>query len=226
MNPLQFFTKLATMILPKPVYDPDAYDKATVTKIHKAWVEGGGVDLSGCLWIDVDSLPAILRTTRPRVEVLLEQVERAELQEIDNKLYLYGPEALKRIAVEKTRAGTNEKRLKYLKLSMEMYQQLDDSGAIDDKKHKFQFALLEAKKSLKGDRLEKIHTDTDELTGKPLSQDAQFSHIRAFHAYPAIGLKIENGLIVNPETHAVITKQGVVNEKQLLKLCNLPACSR
>ena len=37
--------------------------------------------------------------------------------------------------------------------------------------------------------------------------------------YPDLQLEIENGLIVNKETHDIITKENVQNEDDLYSLC-------
>lgn len=218
-NQLSVFKKLKNMIVPKPTYDWSEYDKGTITKIHNALVKGGGVDLTGCIWININDLPTLWRTTSKRTEVILEQVDRSEIQEINNESYLYGPEAVKRLYLEKNLPGASISRRKYLAIALDMYRQLDESDAVENRRNEFQNALVEAKASLKGERQKLVHTDVDELTGAPLKVDAQFSHIRAFHVYPGLGLKRHNGLIVNPETHKVITKENVVNEKELLKLC-------
>ena len=68
--------------------------------------------------------------------------------------------------------------------------------------------------------MKKYPTNVDELTGKKLDyQRSEFSHIRSVAVYPDLQLEIENGLIVNKETHDIITKENVQNEDDLYSLC-------
>lgn len=60
----------------------------------------------------------------------------------------------------------------------------------------------------------------DELTGEQLDYTTcHFSHIIGKAARPDLAIFIENGLLVSPETHKIITKKGVLNDDGLLRLC-------
>lgn len=73
---------------------------------------------------------------------------------------------------------------------------------------------------MKKKRIKKYNIKIDELTGEKLiKKTAQFSHIRSYALFKEISDKIENGLIVNKEVHAVITKEGINDEEELLELC-------
>ena len=73
---------------------------------------------------------------------------------------------------------------------------------------------------MKSKRIKKYFIQKDELTGESLiSNTAEFSHIRSVALHSDLQLEIENGLIVNKETHEIITKENVQNEDDLYSLC-------
>ena len=80
--------------------------------------------------------------------------------------------------------------------------------------------LEDARKNLKHKRIKKYNIEYDELTGERLiKKTAEFSHIRSFAIYTEVGADIENGLIVNKETHKIITSNSTCDEVELYNLC-------
>ena len=60
----------------------------------------------------------------------------------------------------------------------------------------------------------------DELTGKNIDiRTCEFSHIRSVSMYQEYSDNIENGLIVNKETHDKITRKEINDEDELYDLC-------
>ena len=58
------------------------------------------------------------------------------------------------------------------------------------------------------------------MTNEPLIvRSAEFSHIRSVAMHKVISDSIDNGLIVNKETHSIITSHGINDENELLDLC-------
>ena len=49
--------------------------------------------------------------------------------------------------------------------------------------------------------------------------DCEFPHIRALSIFPEFSLYVENGLLVNKDTHNEITRNGIIDENQLYTLC-------
>ena len=85
---------------------------------------------------------------------------------------------------------------------------------------KYNAFLENERKGLKKKRINKYNIKNDELTGDILRRKtAEFSHIRNYCIYREISSDIENGLIVNKETHVIITKKGINDENELKELC-------
>ena len=83
-------------------------------------------------------------------------------------------------------------------------------ASLDNLPKQFKFTSLINKEDIKN----------DELTNEPLKvRSAEFSHIRSVAMYKFISDSIDNGLIVNKETHKIITAEGVNDENELLNLC-------
>jgi len=81
--------------------------------------------------------------------------------------------------------------------------------------------LKSQRRLLKKKRINAYHIKNDELTNEPLKvRTAEFSHIRSVAMYKFISDSIDNGLIVNKETHKIITAEGVNDENELLSLCH------
>jgi hypothetical protein len=59
----------------------------------------------------------------------------------------------------------------------------------------------------------------DELTQVPLLPSSEFAHIRSCSIYPNLATSYWNGLIVNKDTHQIVTKNDINDERQLLELC-------
>jgi len=73
---------------------------------------------------------------------------------------------------------------------------------------------------LKKRRIKTYKIKFDELTGLPLdTKNSDFSHIRSFSLFPGLADNINNGLIVNKNTHKIITEKNINDEEELYDLC-------
>ena len=80
--------------------------------------------------------------------------------------------------------------------------------------------LKAQKRKLKSKRIKKYNIKEDELTGKNIDiRTCEFSHIRSVSMYQEYSDNIENGLIVNKETHDKITRKEINDEDELYDLC-------
>lgn len=76
------------------------------------------------------------------------------------------------------------------------------------------------KKKLKRVRMNEYELRLDELTNQILiMRSSSFSHIRSVAVFPELADQSWNGLVVNEETHNIITENGVNDEDRLLDLC-------
>jgi hypothetical protein len=66
-----------------------------------------------------------------------------------------------------------------------------------------------------------LSIDRDELTGFSLKRGlgSEFSHIISAAYDPELADQIWNGLVVNTETHKLITSKEITNQDDLLCLC-------
>lgn len=184
-----------------------------VTAIKNAWINGAYLDKRGIVWINREYLHTLLRVSKNLVNYYLAQINRSNDDFISGKDFIF-------LISDIFENATTFKRRDYIRYSENLYRLIRDSDKAEVLRARYQENISEKKNGLKKDRLKKYPTNVDELTGKKLDyQRSEFSHIRSVAVYPDLQLEIENGLIVNKETHDIITKENVQNEDDLYSLC-------
>lgn len=184
-----------------------------VTAIKNAWINGAYLDERGIVWINREYLHTLLRVSKNLVNYYLAQINRSNDDFISGKDFIF-------LISDIFENVTTFKRRDYIRYSENLYRLIRDSDKAEVLRARYQENISEKKNGLKKDRLKKYPTSVDELTGKKLDyQRSEFSHIRSVAVYPDLQLEIENGLIVNKETHDIITKENVQNEDDLYSLC-------
>ena len=165
------------------------------------------------MWINREYLHTLLRVSKNLVNYYLAQINRSNDDFISGKDFIF-------LISDIFENATTFKRRDYIRYSENLYRLIRDSDKAEVLRARYQENISEKKNGLKKDRLKKYPTNVDELTGKKLDyQRSEFSHIRSVAVYPDLQLEIENGLIVNKETHDIITKENVQNEDDLYSLC-------
>ena len=107
-----------------------------------------------------------------------------------------------------------------MKYSEKIYKAIRDSDTAENIRTTYIKQIQDSRKNLKNKRIRKYKIRKDELTGEKLiKKTAEFSHIRSYALFKDIADDIENGLIVNKETHEIITKRGINDEDELYCLC-------
>lgn len=192
--------------------------KGTVTRIVNACKECIVEESSSAIFISEDSLGEILRLrAEDKIRIILSNIDKADKYE--NSKYILIGECLKLINKEMNEARS-ESRRRYLRVSEQALINLRECEKIRVMNIRKDENYLKDLKKLKGLRIKRYGIKKDELTGEPLvKRKAEFSHIRSKSSYPTLALDIENGLIVNKETHNKITKENVENEEKLKSLC-------
>lgn len=101
-----------------------------------------------------------------------------------------------------------------------MYCFIRDSKKAEVLRARYYENIEDQRKKLKKRRIKKYNITVDELTRKLLNlKTAEFSHIRSVAIYPDLQLEEDNGLIINKETHSIITKNNIQkNEEDLVRL--------
>lgn len=206
----------------RPVLGLDE-DKRTVTRIMNA-CKNCIVEIDLSIYISQESLSDILRVkAQSKLNRIKAEIhDEDKLDDISGTNFNEEPialgEVLKLINKELVEARDESKRI-YLRvaekslINMRDCDKLKVLAAQNDRKYNKELKGLKAKRK----KLYKIKID--ELTGKKLERDADFSHIRSKASYPKLALNIENGLLVNKDIHKIITDENVEDEDQLEALC-------
>lgn len=202
-------------------YD-ETYNQKVVNQIRKAWKEGSGADQYGRIWVDARFLHTILRTTKNNADKKARTAPQEDKRTIDGCLYIRGSRILEMMDRDRETA-TTAKKAANLGVSIDTYISMQESGDVEKIRTISRENLKQERSKLKKKRwaiLEARGALFDELTGKPLvKRTCQFSHIRSYSLYPEVGTEVENGLLVNKETHSIITQNNVDNEQELKTLC-------
>lgn len=192
-------------------------NKGTFTLIKKACNEVLG-DKFGNVYIKTSYLDVILRTKKFVVNEILFNMPDEEKVYCDGEIYVKYGQIMKLISERLQCVGSSKTR-DYLLLVEEFLLNIRDSEKLLTFRNQIESDFKNEMNKLKGKRKRKYSLIYDELTGEELKRGSQFSHIRAKSAYPAFALNLENGLVVNKETHTEITRRGIANEEELLVLC-------
>lgn len=187
--------------------------------IYNAWEQGVKVDPYGRLWICQSQLHTILRTTKENARYYLLSIGEKYKLEVQGKTYVQGSEVYRLLDITIQSAGSITKE-KYAKFSEKIYREIRDCDTIKTIRYEFYEATERHKKELKKIRIRQLRLTKDELTGKELDgKNSDFSHIRGAKTYLHLADKYWNGLVVNKETHSIITEASINDEDQLYDLC-------
>ena len=107
----------------------------------------------------------------------------------------------------------------YLEISRAYYDSILLSDKVKLIRLEYDNAIKEQRKKLKKKRKNKYKIEFDELTGEPLERGFEFSHIRSVSMFKSLCDVIDNGLLVNKNTHRIITEKGLNDEEELRSLC-------
>lgn len=191
-----------------------------VTRIHNAVEQGAVVDKNGVLWIRTDKLWHLWRTDPPTARQLILQIPEGKFRRtFSGKEYIRSAEVMKWIFFRlESATGTKEKGLAH---SREILEFVIEAPSVKNFKLEAAIAWQSQKKILKGERRKTYNIDRDELTGENLKHGlgSDFSHIISAASEPELSDQIWNGLIVNKETHTIITASGITNQEDLYDLC-------
>ena len=203
---------------------PEAPNNSTsrvITELKNSWNNCGFLDDRGQIWIELTRLHSILRTNKSNANYYVAMINDDCKMCINNKTYISGYEVNRLIDKFIQNECSGSTKGMYLKYSEMIYRSIRDCAESQQLRTAYQTMLKENRKKLKKQRMKTYKIKFDELTGEPIKKiKSEFSHIRSFAIFKELGDKIENGLIVNPSTHAEITKRGINDEKELLELCN------
>lgn len=202
--------------------------QGTLKGIFNAWVAASVIDQRGAVWVKASALHTVLRTRKDKARYLLGSVsKRDKVQMTDVKLF--GGEKVLETLVRSTKvcewvnqsiqSPTGSRTTDYLKYSEAVYRLVRDSKDARLLRAEFREQLESTQKGLKKQRVKRLKLKHDELTGAPLKRNANFAHIRAACVYFEMADKDWNGLVINAETHFMLTKEGILDESELFQIC-------
>ena len=191
-------------------------DKTTVKKITNA-INRGKPDSRGLIWINCSTLHTVLRVkTKVDARYLLETIDKKYKTTYEGEEYVLWSSIIS--IVEKRREENPKNR--YLSLVMDILNEINECDEIQLLRLKAKNLMEQRVKKLKNKRIRSYKLKDDELTNDPLDKKkAEFSHIRSVAMFPELAEMLWNGLIVNKDTHLIITQVGVNDEEELYKLC-------
>ncbi|MCT7985802.1 hypothetical protein NG796_21230 [Laspinema sp. A4] len=186
--------------------------------IYNAWSKAAKIDRLGMLWIDELELHNILRTTKDNANYIALEISDKYKVIHGGKTYIQGSEVC-RLLNDVIQTGNTLLRRRYASFSEKIYKIIRDSDQAELLRCEYWETVNTVKKKLKKTRIKMLKIENDELTNLPLEDKSEFSHIRKASIHIVIADKYWNGLIVNHDTHKIITQRGINDEDQLLDLC-------
>ena len=196
--------------------------KKIATEIKNAWTNSGYVDQYGAVWVRFDRAHSILRTSKPVARSIYAgflDFNKFEVPDGNGGILQYV--RIDEISAYLARLINSPidpaKNLIFSDMHCLAVRHCDLAFSISAI---FNSQMSEKIKDMKEIRIKKFNISYDELTGVILDKkSAEFSHTRSRAMYPMLSTYIENGLVVNRETHQIINDHNVNNEADLYQLC-------
>jgi len=192
--------------------------RKTFKSIHSAWTSSAIIDQAGAIWVCTSKLHTILRTNPSLARYHLNTVKDEYKTEVTGATYVKGSEICHLIDRIVQSAGSI-RREGYARYSEAIYRDIRDSERTRLVRAEHYELMQSYRSELRRTRIAHFQVKRDELTSLPLRFCNQFSHIRSVAAYPRLGDKLWNGLVINQDIHGFITKSEINDENQLLDLC-------
>ena len=198
---------------------PTGLNKPSAQKTLNAWEEGTLVDNIGQVWIISAFLAQIWRTDASTASFFVGSISP------NDKANFGGNNCVKYSSViyrlnEIIQSPTSHKRRAYLRISEDIGKAVRDSDPVEVIRLRYREFIEESKKKLKQQRIKQYNISFDELTGESLNNtSSEFHHIRRQSIYPNMISLLWNGLILNQETHFIITQSSISDEYDLKDIC-------
>jgi len=201
------------------IEESEFLNNSSVQQILNAWSQGSLVDGIGQVWIDEDCLSSIWRTDKSTASYFTDDIREKDKLNFNGKNYLKYSSVIYRLN-ELIQSPIRNKRREYLKVSDKIGTAVRDSTFVHNKQLIYTEHIEDVKKKLKSQRIKTYTILLDELTLEPLDiAHSEFHHIRRQSIYPNLISFIWNGLIINKQTHHIITQNNISDEYDLEALC-------
>jgi len=199
---------------------PDLLDRRSAMRSFNAWQSASLVDGIGQVWLKADDLPAIWRTDSGTAQFFVGSVHP------NDKANFNGQECIKYSTVifrlnEILQGPVSHKRREYLRFSEQIGQSVRDSDPVEVIRLRHREFIDGVRRELKNKRCQQYSITHDELTGELLiNSTSEFHHVRRQSVYPELISMLWNGLVVNKQTHDIITSKNCSDECDLKSLCD------
>lgn len=205
----------------QPTSEDRYLNESTKTAIRNAWDSCSVLDNFGRVWVQSGCLHTLLRTTIPNANYLIGGVADYDKYRDGTQLYIRGT-AICQLLDTNIQNARSLQRENYIRFSELFYKAIRDCSRARELRAEFYEHLQRILGRLKQDRIRSFEIKNDELTNEPLDlQTCEFSHIRSTSLFPELAGLMENGLIINKNTHNEITKNSINDETELLQLCEI-----
>jgi hypothetical protein len=191
---------------------------ATEKSIYNAWIETAMIDNHGAVWLLPDRLGEIFRTSKSNASYIQSHIRDEYKRQSAKGTYLNYSE-VNRILTEIAQHAGSIRREQYADFSESIGRSIRKSDKAKLLHAQAYQSIADQKKRLKSRRIRELRLSIDELTLVPLLKTSEFSHIRSCSIYPQFATNWNNGLVLNRDTHRIVTQQEVNDEHQLLELC-------
>lgn len=193
----------------------------TKAAIRNAWDSCSVLDSFGRVWVQSSCVHTLLRTSIANANYLIGGIADYDKYRDGTQLYIRGT-AICQLLDANIQNARSLQRENYIRFSELFYKAIRDCSRARELRAEFYEHLQRIVGRLKQDRIRSFGIQCDELTNEPLNfQTCEFSHIRSTSLFPELAGLIDNGLIINKNTHNEITRNSVNDERELLQLCDI-----
>lgn len=201
---------------------PDAPRTSTpgiVNAIRRAWDDHALVDATGQVWVGAEALHVILRTTRRRALHFVRWVPGRDRVALEGSRYVRGWQVAQRIDRD-LQACARLIRSEYLEFSEQHYHGVRNDTEAKLLRLRHQESLRQLSRRLKAERVRGLGLTRDELTGRPLHERrSHFAHVLSRSVYPEYLDCTWNGVVVNDDTHELLSAADLVDHTDLARFC-------
>lgn len=223
--PYQFEAVLEKFPVPSSDHLPYLDDRTKVS-IGNAWENFTVLDNYGRVWIIAEKVHVLLRTNRDNAKYIIGGVPDDDKYRDGEKLYIRGS-TIYQILDYNIQNARSLQRENYIRFSELFYRAIRDCSRARELRAEFYEHLRVTVGYLKQKRINQLKIKNDELTGDPIElKTCEFSHICSVSLFPELAGLLDNGLILNKETHDKITQYRINDEKELLQLCEVEGWSK
>ncbi|WP_252178101.1 hypothetical protein [Endozoicomonas sp. 4G] len=194
-------------------------NKTSAQGTLNAWTNGTLVDGTGKVWINEEYLFQIWRTDKATSSYFVDGIPSGDKVNFGGVICINYSAVIYRLN-EIIDSPISNQRRDYLRLSENIGKSVRDSDSAEVYRLRYNEYITSVKRELKKSRIKQFNIVCDELTGfKLIKRTSEFHHIRRQSVYPNLVNMIWNGLIINKDTHEIITDNNINDEYDLLDLC-------